>query len=258
MVNDLVQERRRAENPRVGYHRQPLDIADALHQPLQIRILHFRRDAGVAQQAAEHGQRRVQRIQTGGHLHPLGPVDRLPVGQIHAGLLQPGPSVGKAVFNDKILRHLSIDKGRDKRIPRRNDGRHVLYAIGLQRGGNPCVRPRRDLVDHAPRERHARLILHIGHKRRGNQSPFGPGVNDCQHAAAQLFAVAAAVVHAHQRHRPRPGAISLVHQRGNHAHGMARRRRTRRHVCRGHILQLPGERSQRIALFGDGKADHLQ
>ena len=91
-----------------------------------------------------------------------------------------------------------------------------------------------------------------------DQTVLLPCLNDLEHTAAQLFAVVRAVVHAGQRDRIRARLVALVHQRRDHAHRVARTGRASLHILDNHRHQLALNVAQRVALFGDREADHLQ
>ncbi len=101
-----------------------------LHQLPEIFITHLCGDAGIAQKAAVNCQSRVQRVQTGSHLHPLRHIDRISVSQVHACLFKNGTAVGESVFHYEILRNLRIDKGGDIGVPAGDNRGHIL---------NPCL-----------------------------------------------------------------------------------------------------------------------
>ena len=152
----------RTDDAGIRHHRQPLGVADGLDQPDQISVLHFLADPGIAQQAAVDRQGGMQRIQAGGHLHPLHLVDGVPVGEEEAGGLQRGAAIREGVLDDQVFAFLRVDEGRDIGMLGGNHGIQPLQAVRPQHGFHGSVRAGGDLVDHGPGEGNLRGIGHIG------------------------------------------------------------------------------------------------
>ena len=134
LVDDLINKRFRADDSGIGDHRETFHIAEAADEGGQIRVLHFIADEIISKNASVYGKGGMKRVETGGDFHPFGLVDRIPVGQVNAGLLKGRTSVGETILNDQILRALGVDKGSQIGSAGRDNGLHSLYA-GLNQPG---------------------------------------------------------------------------------------------------------------------------
>ena len=200
----------------------------------------------------------MQGVQAGGHLHALGAVHGIPVGHIDARQLQRRTATGEGVLHHQVLRLLSVHKGRDVGALFRHDGFHAFDALLRQLTGNARVGPGGNLVNHDPGEGHLLLVLHPGHKALGHKPAIRPASGDSGHGGADLLAVVAAVVHAHQGDGRRPRLIAGVEHGRGHAHGVPGAVRAAFQVGAHHGQKLALQIRQRIALFGDGVGHHLQ
>lgn len=138
----------------------------------------------------------------------------------------------------------------------------VVAALMLKRfeaGAAPMALVSMDNCSHNG-EKLRQSVLEIAHAwlEKGHVPLLKPCMGDFQHALAQLFAIMAAIIHAHQRHGRGARLKAFEHQRGYHAHGMARFGGAVLHVLLDHAHQLALHIAQGVALFRDGEAGHLQ
>ena len=200
----------------------------------------------------------MQGVQAGGHLHALGAVYGVAVGHVDACQLQRRAAAGESILHHKVLRLLRVHKGRNIGALCRHDGFHALNSLLRKLPGNARVGAGGYLVNHGPGEGHLLFILHPGHKAVLHQSALRPSPGNSGHGGAELFAIMAAVVHAHQGDRRRSRQIACVKHGRRHTHGVPRAVRAVFQIGTHHGKKFTPEIRQRIALFGDGIGYHLQ
>ena len=127
-VYDLVDELLRRKYPRIRDDGHSLGKADSPHELRKLRVLHLVRNQLVAEKAAVHRKRRVERVQARRNLHALDAVHGVAVGHVDAGFLKRRASVGEVVLDDEILRAFRVDERRDERLLLSDERAHVLDA----------------------------------------------------------------------------------------------------------------------------------
>ena len=197
----FIQECLRGQNPRIRHHVHAFHIADQPGQFRQLRIMHAIGKQIIAQHAVIGCQSRMNRIQADGHLHAFCLVHRFAVGHVHPGFFQRRPAVGEMILNHQVLRSFRVDKRRNEGLLRGDHRVHVLQAPGFEICGDCLAGPRRDLVDHRPREGNGILIADIGHIVITDPAGLMPFCRDGQDGIAQRFTIAGTVVHGDQGQR---------------------------------------------------------
>ena len=257
LVQHLVDEGPGAEDTRVLHHRQALG-GDVLHQGLQVGVPHLGGNGGVTQQAAEHRQGGMKRIEAGTHLHLLRLLHGGPVGEVHPRPLQGRPSIGEGILQHQILGDLRVDKGSDECAGVGLADGHVRQAQALQlllyllggMGG--------DLVDHGPGEGHLTSVGQPGQEVLRYQASLQPSGGDALHRILELLTVLGAVVHTYHGDGGSPRLESPVEQGGGDGHGVSGTVGAALQVPLHHRLQITLKPGEGVTLLGNGKAGHLQ
>ena len=174
----------------------------------------------------------MQRVQASGHLHALHVGNGFAAGKIDARGFQRRPAVGEIVLNHEVFLFLGVHEGGGVGLARGDDEFRVLKAVLAEHFRHARIRTRRDLIDHRPGE--GDLLAQIG-------GEFRVALGEHFDHVLQLFAVAGAIVHAHQGDGRGARAHAVTQQICQRAH-----QRTRR----------MGELGI-VALFRDGEAGHL-
>ena len=252
----LVQELLRVDNARVNNERHTLLMAHAGDELHEILVPHLSGDGIIAEDAAVHGQTGVQRIEAGADLHLLDLVHHIAAGDDDTGLLERRTAVREAVLDDEVLRLLGVDERRRERMLCGFEQADVLQTVRKQLLFHARIGARRDLIDHAPRERN--VVLEVSVLLGGDAAVIAPRGGDLHDGLLQLFAVVGAVIHRNQRERRTAGAETLEAHRGQLRHEALALLGAVCHVGSdgGHKLVLGI--AERVALFGNGKGYHLE
>ena len=254
LVNKLL----RRKNAGIRNHRKTFFVTDDFHQLHQVCVLHLLADLGVAQETAIYSQGGVKGIQAGAHLHALHLFYGIPGSKHDACMLQPGASVGERILNHQVFSFLCIDKRSHICVLAGDNALCICKACLLQHLLDAVIRTWGDFVNHAPREGNMRRILNILQKSAVSLSVLCPCLCISVHSRIQLIAVVGTVIHADQGQRSCAMGISPVTQGGELTDITICLFRTSLKISLYVRAEGPVCRSDAVALFCDGEADHLQ
>ena len=201
----------------------------------------------------------VYRIQAYRYLHSLGQIYRIAVCHVNAeAFFQGRSSIWEAVFDDKVLRFLCIDKRCNVCFLSGNDRLHLFYTKCFQICCDLLTRTRGDFINHGPRECNGFLIAYICHEIVIHKTGFLPLFCHSQNRFAQFCTVLGAVVHGNESNRIFSCFITGQQHRNENCHCAGRFVRSIFDICfnerePGSVCLL-----QSVALFRNGEGNHLQ